>query len=752
LQNIENTVQDLPPAMFARTTCWRFGWQVWSNFRPLSIIQVGWVNLLRFSHPTSLPNLPYFFKFSDTFSNTPGESVKPKIVADNDGKLHIIWRETINGKQEIFYAQIIGQTQTTPVNVSNSPSLNSDSPQLVVDSIGTARIVWQEEDTTHPDDYEIHYSSCNETGCTSPAILSNGQACSSYTGDWKGIDPQIGIDAANNLMVAWMSYEPNPRIYIMYSLWSASGSPPSNRTGCHVSSGTYYYPSLTGDANSNFHLVMMNSNYSVFYSKYTGGSWSAVQSIGTGAIPVVHADPNNKIHAGWWVTNAPPQYRSKEANSTIWSAIENIFSSTQCSDLSLITDADNLPRLVCSAGAVYEASRQESGWVESTIVPSMASQPDIAKDASGGLHLVWSDSSSGNWEISYSANLALGCAPDIFEPDNSLETGNPITLGEEQRHSLCPQSDEDWVSFQSNVTFPGQRNFLAETFDLEPDSVNPNGNTQLTVNNASGNQIGTNQFRGFGPPPGSNIQIQSSRVVWHPAANGIFNISIFPETPINEQAGSGYSLRLANPFTSVDPVDQASWSPTRVSVPAVWRNGNIIYFMQYFAYEQAELDALNAAPATLAWEFRRPEVNPGTGEEIEETNVDFGDYWQSVNGKCVGGEYWTNLPNHSDRFVEESNWFRIPGCEPNNPAVSQNEEFELYVKDTTQLVADKMYYIVIKFHIHDEYLNSDYQFYISKAEYCEYLGPLDVICNLFSGDSVEKLTANLIEGYLQPAP
>lgn len=553
-------------------------------------------------------------------------------------------------------------------------------------------------------------------------------------------------------MVAWMSFEPNPRLYTMFSLWSASGSPPLNRTGCNLATGSYYYPVVAGDSNGDFHLLRMNTSNSIFYSKYSGGSWSANQTIGTGWLPVIHVDANNKIHAAWWNTNAPPNYRSKESVGSTWSGTENVFTSTICSNLSLITDGDNLPRLACAADAVYESFRQEGGWVESTIVPSMASQPDLAKDENSGLHLVWSDSSSGNWEISYSASLALGCTPDTFEPDDSLETGKPITLGEEQRHSLCPQSDEDWVSFQSNVTFPGQRNFLAETFDLEPDSVNPNGNTQLTVNNASGNQIGTNQFRGFGPPPGSNIQIQSSRVVWHPAANGIFNISIFPETPINEQAGSGYSLRLANPFTSVDPVDQASWSPTRVSVPAVWRNGNIIYFMQYFAYEQAELDALNAAPATLAWEFRRPEVNPGTGEEIEETNVDFGDYWQSVNGKCVGGEYWTNLPNHSDRFVEESNWFRIPGCEPNNPAVSQNEEFELYVKDTTQLVADKMYYIVIKFHIHDEYLNSDYQFYISKAEYCEYLGPLDVICNLFSGDSVEKLTANLIGGYLQPAP
>lgn len=691
---------------------------------------------------------------SVNLSNTAGESVKPKIAADNVGNLHMIWRETVSGgKQEIFYSWTDGVTQSVPVNVSNSPSLNSDSSQLVVDSTGTARIVWQEEDTTHADDYEIHYSSCNETGCTSPTILSNGQACSAYAGDWKGIDPQIGIDANDNLMVVWMSYEPNPKIYIMYSRWSASGSPPSNRTGCHVSSGFYYYPSLTGDAVGNFHLVMMNSNYNVFYSKYAGGSWSAVQNIGSGAIPVVYADPNNKIHAAWWVTNAPPQYRSKEENSTTWSTVENIFSSTQCSDLSLITDVDNLPRLVCSAGAVYEASRQTSGWTETIIIPSMASQPDIAKDASGSLHLVWSDSSLGNWEISYSANLALGCIPDTFEPDNTSATGSPIVIGEVQRHTLCPQNDEDWTNLQVSTTRSVNGNLLVETFDLEPNSILSNSNTKLLVLDEALGQIGVNLDRGFGPFPGSPDILQSSRVVWHPAIGGVFNINIVPETPINEQENSGYSLRLTNPLTWVDPVDQGSYAPTKVNAPFVTRDDNTIYFTQMFTYEQAELDALNAMPATLAWEFRRPAVDIKTGVEVDGSNVDYGDYWQSVNGICAG-EYWTNLPNHSDKFVEESNWQSLPGCTPNNPSptVPKNEEFELYVDNPTELIAGKVYYITIKFHIHNAYLNSNYQFYVSKVEYCELWGTLDVICNLRELDWAEKHTANLIEGHLQPAP
>ena len=337
------------------------------------------------------------------------------------------------------------------------------------------------------------------------------------------------------------------------------------------------------------------------------------------------------------------------------------------------------------------------------------------------------------------------CSGDTFEPDNTSSTGSPIIMGEVQRHNLCPQSDEDWIK----VNLPSQHNLLAETFDLEPDSVNPNGNTQLTVLNESASQIGTNQFRGFGPLPGSTNILQSSRVVWHPATSDIFNIKVFPETPINEQEGSGYSLRLVNPSWTVDPVDQASWGPTTVNVPVVWRSGNTIYFIQHFIYEQAELDVLINLDTTLAWEFRRPDVVPNTGVEIKDSNVDFGDYWNFRNGVCVG-DYFTNLPNPTDEYSEESNL--IPGCEDKDEIGNlDNEEFEVFIDDPTALIAGKVYYVLVKFYIHSSYLNNDYQFYVSKAEHCKKQSwPIpDEWCNVLEG---QKSSANLIEGYLQSAP
>jgi len=670
--------------------------------------------------------------------------------------VHVVWREVVNGsKQDIFYIRFDGTSWSSPVNVSVSPSFTSDSPQLVADSAGTAHIVWQEEDNDHADDYETLYSKCTAVSCAPPAILSDGQVCSSFVGEWKAMYPSIGIDTNDNLMVVWTSFEPNPRNYTMYSLWPASGSPPSNRTGCHVSSGLYYYPMVAGDSNGNFHLVMMNSSSNVFYSTYTGGNWSANQSIGTGYVPVIHVDQNNKIHAAWSSSGAPPKYRSKESASTTWSVTENIFSSTTCTDLSLITDDENLPRLVCVNGSIYEASRQASGWTEATIIAGDAGitgQPNIARDVNGNLHLVWSELRNGNSEIYYSSTkLAYNCSgtPDTFEPDDTSSTGSMLILGEVQRHTLCPQSDQDWVNFQAPNTLPSKRNFLVETFDLEPDDIDPNGNTKLTVEDASGNKIGTSLIRGLGPFPGSQDVLDSSRIVWHPATGGVFNVNILPETPVNEQAGSGYSLRLANSLTMVDPVDQGSWSPTTVNVPFVTRAGNTIYFAQFFTFEQAELDALINLNTTFAWEFRRPTVDTDTGIE-EDGNVDFGDYWRFMNGVCDGLS-WTNLPtNPTDEYSEESN--SIPGCEEKDEIGNlDDEEFEIFIKDPSALIAGKVYYVIVKFYIHNSYLNNDYQFYISKAEHCKKQPwPIpDSWCNVIQG---QKSSANLIEGYLQPAP
>jgi len=68
LQDVENAIQYCSPAALTWTTNLCFGWQVWSNFKPLGIIEVGRVGLLRCGHPVSLPDLPTIASLSDPLS------------------------------------------------------------------------------------------------------------------------------------------------------------------------------------------------------------------------------------------------------------------------------------------------------------------------------------------------------------------------------------------------------------------------------------------------------------------------------------------------------------------------------------------------------------------------------------------------------------------------------------------------------------------------------------------------------------
>lgn len=704
-------------------------------------------------------------------SVTDTDSIDPSIATDSIGGVHVVWSEQeTGGKPDVYYTFWKDQIWSTPINVSASEAFGSTRPQVIADSSGRAHIVWEEQDDDYANDVEIMYSRCEGETCTSPVSLSGppNWDCGIFgpnLQDWYSEEPIISIDQSDKLMVVWEAFEPG-QVTQPYSSWLASGTPPSKPTGCVPLGGSTVYDRyvgahrVSGGLQDDFRVVFEEERtggiFEIYYSRYTNGFWTSPLRLATGSLPDLFLDASTQAHVTWCAADRKLKYWNSNNNIT-----EDVLPATCYGNAPITVDSTGMPRVFWEQGGqVYISECLPEGWSEAVNITQSsggAYKLDVVADTVGNLHTLWQDLRDGNLEIYY-ATTAISCATDIFEPDNIPSAGSTLIMGEDpQRHSLCPQSDEDWANFQVSTTRSVNGNLLVETFDLDPDDIFSNSNTEIIVSDESINQIGKNRDRGYGPFPGSSQVVDSSRVVWHPATGGVFNIKVIPQEPINEQEGSGYSLRLTNPLTLVDPVDQGSWAPTKVNVPFVTRSGNAIYFTQFFTYEQAELDALNAVRGTLAWEFRRPEVDTDTGLERDESNLDYGDYWQNVNGVCKG-QYWTNLPSTSDEFVEESN--SPGGCQSpyfNNPLAPDNEEFELYVDKTSQLVAGKVYYITIKFYIHEEYLNNNYQFYISKVEYCESvtineIDYYDVICNVLPNDSVAKLTANLIEGYLQPVP
>ena len=98
-------------------------------------------------------------------SDTEIDSADSSIATDSTGKIHIAWveRET-NGTSEIYYTFWDGERLSTPINVSASETFGSTTPQIVADSDGKAHIVGQDQDSNGADHYETLYSSCENIG------------------------------------------------------------------------------------------------------------------------------------------------------------------------------------------------------------------------------------------------------------------------------------------------------------------------------------------------------------------------------------------------------------------------------------------------------------------------------------------------------------------------------------------------------------------------------------------------------------
>jgi hypothetical protein len=114
---------------------------------------------------------------------------------------------------------------------------------------------------------------------------------------------------------------------------------------------------------------------------------------------------------------------------------------------------------------VWNTYIQGEAWYQS------AGHPNRIAEHNGSIYVVsLINTTYSNFALITKISDSLyDCLPDAFEPDNTLATGSPMTVGEVQRHTLCPQNDEDWVSFQVPPTLHMHRNYLVETFDLEPD-------------------------------------------------------------------------------------------------------------------------------------------------------------------------------------------------------------------------------------------------------------------------------------------
>jgi phosphatidylserine/phosphatidylglycerophosphate/cardiolipin synthase-like enzyme len=358
-------------------------------------------------------------------SVTDANSTKPSIAVDSNGGIHVVWTEIDSGGvAEIYYKHRDGTGNwSTPINVSNSSTFDSNDAQVAADGNGTAHIIWEEQDDDYGWDAEILYSQCLEGVCTAPVSLSGppNWDCGRYLPnlqDWHSEIPTLGIDQAGRLMVQWRAYEPGENT-MPYSTWLNTGAPPSVRTGCVPPGPGVYNRSagssrimggLAGDFRLVFDELRSDGSSGVYYSDYSFAQWTT-SFLAQGRVPEVFLDTNNQAHITWCGTDGKLRYWNSASLTT-----ETILDVTCNWHSPIAIDASGLPRVFWNqAGHIYESKRLPEGWSEGVDVSRSsggAASPDVAVDGNGDLHLAWYELSDGNFEIYYSTTSPFnsGCS------------------------------------------------------------------------------------------------------------------------------------------------------------------------------------------------------------------------------------------------------------------------------------------------------------------------------------------------------
>ena len=289
-----------------------------------------------------------------------GDSNWPAIAIDSNNNLHLVWCDYTPSNWEIYYKKSTDGGSSWGTKRLTWTSGSSQEPAIAIDSNNNLHVVWH--DLT-PGNREIYYKRSIDEGSTWSAKRLTWNSGESYC-------PAIAIDSNNNLHVVWEDSTPgNSEIYYKRSM--DGGSTWSATKRLTWNSGLSYWPAIAIDSNNNLHVVWSDStpgNSEIYYKRSMdgGSTWSATKRLtwnsGNSYYPAIAIDSNTNLHVVWY-DHTPGNWeiyykRSIDGGST-WST----------------------KRLSSTSGDSY--------------------CPAIAIDSNNNLHVVWEDSTPGNFEIYY---------------------------------------------------------------------------------------------------------------------------------------------------------------------------------------------------------------------------------------------------------------------------------------------------------------------------------------------------------------
>lgn len=353
---------------------------------------------------------------------TSGSSEWPVIAVDPSGNPHVVWSESVPGEgNEIFYKKSTdGGAAWTPAKRLTWSSDVSDSPVITVDASGNPHLVWIRFLGTMGT--QIHYKNSSDGG-TSWTATKRLTWTSSYCSS-----PSIAVDASSNLHLVWSRAPESGGREVYYKKSSDGGASWTSGKRLTWTSGSSESPAIAVDPSGNPHIAWKESlgtwpdnQQEVFYKMSSDGgtTWTANKRLtwtsGNSVCPDVFVDAIGNVHVVW-SEDVSEDYNyeicyKKSPDGTAWTAIKRL---TWTPQVSLYPGIGADP-----AGNVYVVWEEDLDYTEiyykkSTNGGSTWSrtwniswtsgdsyEPNVVLDSSGHLHVVWYDSTPGNYEIYY---------------------------------------------------------------------------------------------------------------------------------------------------------------------------------------------------------------------------------------------------------------------------------------------------------------------------------------------------------------
>jgi hypothetical protein len=358
---------------------------------------------------------------------TAGDSWWPGIAVDSSGRLYLVWQDDTPGTPKIYFKKSSdgGAIWTPSQNITRDTfSSHSLSPEIAVDYSGYLHVTWNDDEFGA--DPGIFYKRSTNMGATwsKYQVLAVTEWGTCY-------EPRITVDSLDNLHVVapqppFNYYDPpSEDLEIRYLKSTDHGVTWPIDQFITQNSGNSMDPAIAVDSAGNPHLVWSDDtdgNYEILYKKSKDGgvTWTSRRRLtwtpSYSRWPVIAVDSLDNLHVVWYTATSGGDdeiyYKKSTDSGTTWPLGRRLTNTASPSrDPAIAVDASGIIHVVWSEGAlgkkeIYYRKSTNGGasWTAAqrlTWTSGDSGRPDLAIDPAGNLHLVWGDSTPGNYEIYY---------------------------------------------------------------------------------------------------------------------------------------------------------------------------------------------------------------------------------------------------------------------------------------------------------------------------------------------------------------